>query len=127
MQIAMIGLGRMGGNMVRRLLRGGHQCVVFDRAPEAVAELAKAGAVAASSLADLAARLDPPRTVWLMLPAGEITEGTIGALAGHLEAGDAVIDGGNSYFKDDVRRAGELAGKGIHYLDAGTKIGRAHV
>ncbi len=123
MQIAMIGLGRMGGNMVRRLLRGGHHCVVFDRAPEAVAELAKEGAVGASSLADLAAKLDAPRTVWLMLPAGEITEGTIGALAGHLEAGDAVIDGGNSYFKDDVRRGGELAGKGIHYLDAGTSGG----
>jgi 6-phosphogluconate dehydrogenase len=119
----MIGLGRMGGNMVRRLLRGGHQCVVFDRNPEAVAELGKEGAVGASSLADVAAKLDKPRTVWLMLPAGEITEGTIGALAGHLESGDAVIDGGNSYFKDDVRRAGELAGKGIHYLDAGTSGG----
>jgi len=123
MQIAMIGLGRMGGNMVRRLLRGGHQCVVFDRNPEAVAELAKEGAVGASSLADVVAKLEKPRTVWLMLPAGEITEGTVGALAGHLEAGDAVIDGGNSYYKDDVRRAGELAGKGIHYLDAGTSGG----
>jgi 6-phosphogluconate dehydrogenase len=123
MQIAMIGLGRMGGNMVRRLLRGGHRCVVFDRNPEAVAELGKEGAAGASSLADLAAKLDKPRTVWLMLPAGEITEGTIGALAGHLEAGDAVIDGGNSYYKDDVRRAGELATRGIHYLDAGTSGG----
>jgi 6-phosphogluconate dehydrogenase len=123
MQIAMIGLGRMGGNMVRRLLRGGHRCVVFDRNPEAVAELAKEGAAGASSLADLVAKLEKPRTVWLMLPAGEITEGTIGALAGHLEAGDAVIDGGNSYYKDDVRRAGELSGKGIHYLDAGTSGG----
>jgi 6-phosphogluconate dehydrogenase len=123
MQIAMIGLGRMGGNMVRRLLRGGHSCVVFDRNPEAVAELGKEGAVGASSLADVVAKLDPPRTVWLMLPAGEITEGTIGALAGHLEAGDAVIDGGNSYYKDDVRRSGELAAKGIHYLDAGTSGG----
>jgi 6-phosphogluconate dehydrogenase len=123
MQIAMIGLGRMGGNMARRLLRGGHQCVVFDRSPEAVAELAKEGAVGASSLADVVAKLEKPRTVWLMLPAGEITEGTVGALAVHLEAGDAVIDGGNSYYKDDVRRAGELAGKGIHYLDAGTSGG----
>ncbi len=123
MQIAMIGLGRMGGNMVRRLLRGGHRCVVFDRSPEAVAELAKEGAVGASSLADVVAKLEQPRTVWLMLPAGEITEGTVGALAVHLEAGDAVIDGGNSYYKDDVRRAGELAGKGIHYLDAGTSGG----
>ena len=123
MQIAMIGLGRMGGNMARRLLRGGHRCVVFDRSPEAVAELAKEGAVGASSLADVVAKLEKPRTVWLMLPAGEITEGTIGALAVHLEAGDAVIDGGNSYYKDDVRRSGELAGKGIHYLDAGTSGG----
>src|ERR1700674_6038264 len=110
MQIAMIGLGRMGGNMVRRLLRGGHQCVVFDRNPEAVAELAKEGAVGASSLADVVAKLEKPRTVWLMLPAGEITEGTVGALAGHLEAGDAVIDGGNSYFKDGVPAAPACAG-----------------
>ncbi|MBV8201838.1 MAG: decarboxylating 6-phosphogluconate dehydrogenase, partial [Acidobacteria bacterium] len=123
MQIAMIGLGRMGGNMVRRLLRGGHQCAVFDRNADAVAELVKEGATGASSLADLAGKLDRPRTVWLMLPAGEITEGTIGALAGYLESGDAVIDGGNSYFKDDVRRAAELAGKGLHYLDAGTSGG----
>jgi 6-phosphogluconate dehydrogenase len=123
MQIAMIGLGRMGGNMARRLLRGGHRCVVFDRSSEAVAELVKEGAVGASSLADVVAKLEQPRTVWLMLPAGEITEGTIGALAVHLEAGDAVIDGGNSYYKDDVRRSGELAGKGIHYLDAGTSGG----
>jgi 6-phosphogluconate dehydrogenase len=123
MQIAMIGLGRMGGNMVRRLLRGGHQCVVFDRNPDAVAELTREGAVGASSLADVAAKLAKPRTIWLMLPAGEITEGTIGALAVHLEAGDALIDGGNSYYKDDVRRAGELAARGIHYLDAGTSGG----
>jgi 6-phosphogluconate dehydrogenase len=123
MQIAMIGLGRMGGNMVRRLLRGGHQCVVFDRNPDAVAELVKEGAVGASSLADVVARLDKPRAIWLMLPAGEITEGTVTALAGHLEAGDALIDGGNSYYKDDVRRARDLAGRGIHYLDAGTSGG----
>jgi len=113
----------MGGNMVRRLLRGGHRCVVFDRNPDAVAELVKEGATGAASLAEVAAKLDKPRAIWLMLPAGEITEGTIGALAVHLEAGDALIDGGNSYYKDDVRRAGELAGKGIHYLDAGTSGG----
>src|SRR5258708_11098240 len=98
MQIAMIGLGRMGGNMARRLLRGGHRCVVFDRSPEAVAELAKEGAVGASSLADVVAKLEKPRTGWLMLPAGEITEGTIGAPAGHLEAGAARIDRGHSDF-----------------------------
>jgi 6-phosphogluconate dehydrogenase len=119
----MIGLGRMGGNMVRRLLRGGHQCVVFDRSADAVADLVKEGATGASSLADVVAKLDKPRAVWLMLPAGEITEGTLSALAGHLEAGDAVIDGGNSYYKDDVRRARDLAGKSIHYLDAGTSGG----
>jgi 6-phosphogluconate dehydrogenase len=119
----MIGLGRMGGNMVKRLLRGGHQCVVFDRNGDAVADLVKDGAVGASSLADVVAKLDKPRAVWLMLPAGEITEGTLSALAGHLETGDAVIDGGNSYYKDDVRRARDLAGKGIHYLDAGTSGG----
>jgi 6-phosphogluconate dehydrogenase len=123
MQIAMIGLGRMGGNMVRRLLRGGHQCVVFDRNGDAVADLVKEGAVGASSLTDVVAKLEKPRAVWLMLPAGEITEGTLSALAGHLEAGDAVIDGGNSYYKDDVRRARDLATKEIHYLDAGTSGG----
>ncbi len=109
--------------MVRRLLRGGHQCVVFDRNADAVADLVKEGATGAASLADVVAKLDKPRAVWLMLPAGEITEGTLSALAGHLEAGDAVIDGGNSYYKDDVRRARDLAGKSIHYLDAGTSGG----
>jgi 6-phosphogluconate dehydrogenase len=119
----MIGLGRMGGNMVKRLLKGGHQCVVFDRNPDAVAELVKQGAVGATSLEDVAAKLEKPRAVWLMLPAGEITEQTVGTFAGLLEAGDALIDGGNSYYKDDVRRGGDLAGKGIHYLDAGTSGG----
>jgi 6-phosphogluconate dehydrogenase len=123
MQIAMVGLGRMGANMVRRLLKGGHQCVVFDRSPETVAQLAKEGATGADSLADLVAKLAAPRAVWLMLPAGEVTEKTVGTLAGLLAAGDAMIDGGNSYYKDDVRRAGELSGKGIHYLDAGTSGG----
>jgi 6-phosphogluconate dehydrogenase len=119
----MIGLGRMGGNMVRRLLRGGHQCVVFDRNAEAVSELVKEGAVGAASLEEVAAKLEKPRAVWLMLPAGEITETTVGTFGGLLEAGDALIDGGNSYYKDDVRRAADLAGKGIHYLDAGTSGG----
>jgi 6-phosphogluconate dehydrogenase len=119
----MVGLGRMGGNMVRRLLRGGHQCVVFDRNPQAVSELAGEGAIGAGSLDDFAAKLAKPRTAWLMLPAGEITETTVEALATQLEAGDAMIDGGNSYYKDDVRRAAALAGRGIHYLDAGTSGG----
>ena len=123
MQIGMVGLGRMGGNMVRRLLHGGHQCVVFDRNPQAVAELAGQGAIGAASLDGFVAKLAKPRTAWLMLPAGEITEATVNALAGQLEAGDAIIDGGNSYYKDDVRRAAALAGKGIHYLDAGTSGG----
>jgi 6-phosphogluconate dehydrogenase len=123
MQIAMVGLGRMGANMVRRLLKGGHQCVVFDRTPDTVAQLAKEGATGAASLADLVAKLEAPRTVWLMLPAGDVTEHAVGELAGLLAAGDAVIDGGNSYYKDDVRRAGQLSDKGIHYLDAGTSGG----
>jgi 6-phosphogluconate dehydrogenase len=123
MQIAMIGLGRMGGNMVRRLLRGGHQCVVYDRNADAVAELVKEGAAGASSLADVVAKLAKPRAIWLMLPAGEITEATVTELGGRLDAGDALIDGGNSYYKDDVRRARDLAGRGVHYLDAGTSGG----
>src|SRR5580693_935277 len=122
-QIGMVGLGRMGGNMVRRLLRGGHSCVVYDRNPQAVAELAGLGATGASSLADFAAKLTAPRTAWLMLPAGEITETAIGELAGLLAAGDVVVDGGNTYYKDDVRRAAALARQGIVYLDAGTSGG----
>jgi len=123
MQIGMIGLGRMGGNMVRRLLAGGHDCVVYDLSPAAVAELAKEGSVGASSLDDFAARLTPPRTAWIMVPAGEPTEGMVRELGQRLAAGDAIIDGGNSFFKDDVRRAAALAAKGIHYIDAGTSGG----
>ncbi|HEY0781793.1 MAG TPA: decarboxylating 6-phosphogluconate dehydrogenase [Thermoanaerobaculia bacterium] len=123
MQLGMIGLGRMGANMVRRLLRGGHQCVVFDRNPDAVAELAKEGATGASSIDDFLAKLTTPKAVWLMLPAGGPTEDTVQLLGEKLASGDAVIDGGNSYYKDDVRRAGLLAGKGIHYVDAGTSGG----
>jgi 6-phosphogluconate dehydrogenase len=123
MQIGMIGLGRMGGNMVRRLLRGGHQCVVYDLSPAAVAELVKEGAVGATSLDDFAARLTAPRTAWIMVPAGEPTEGMVRELGARLAAGDAVIDGGNSFFKDDVRRARTLAEKGILYVDAGTSGG----
>ena len=123
MQIGMIGLGRMGGNMVRRLLAGGHDCVVYDLSPAAVAELAKEGSVGASSLDDFVARLTPPRTAWIMVPAGEPTEGMIRELGQRMAAGDAIIDGGNSFFKDDVRRAAALAAQGIHYIDAGTSGG----
>jgi 6-phosphogluconate dehydrogenase len=123
MRIGMIGLGRMGGNMVRRLLRGGHQCVVYDVNPGSVSALASEGAIGATSFADLAAKLEAPRAVWIMVPAGEATEHTIRTLAAHLEPGDSIIDGGNSYFKDDVRRASELRRSGIHYLDVGTSGG----
>ncbi|HYN19898.1 MAG TPA: decarboxylating 6-phosphogluconate dehydrogenase [Thermoanaerobaculia bacterium] len=123
MQIGMIGLGRMGGNMVRRLLRGGHECVVFDRNPQTVEALAKEGATGAESLDDFVAKLAPPKTAWVMVPAGPPTEATVHDLGDKLEPGSAVIDGGNSHFKDDVRRAGELRAKGIHYLDAGTSGG----
>jgi 6-phosphogluconate dehydrogenase len=123
MQIGMIGLGRMGGNMVRRLLHGGHDCVAYDVSPAAVAELAKEGAAGAASLDDFVARLTPPRTAWIMVPAGAPTEGMVRELELRLAAGDAVVDGGNSFFKDDVRRARALAGRGIHYLDAGTSGG----
>jgi 6-phosphogluconate dehydrogenase len=126
MQIAMIGLGRMGGNMVLRLTRGGHTCVVYDRSADVVKNIVdKCGgkAVAASSLQDVAAKLTKPRAVWVMLPAGAITEGTIAEFGKILEAGDTVIDGGNTYFKDDVRRAKELKPKGVHYMDVGTSGG----
>ena len=122
MQLGMIGLGRMGANMVRRLVAGGHECVVFDMAPAAVAELVKDKAVGAASLADLAARLTVPRAVWLMVPAA-VVDRTIADLVPHLASGDVVIDGGNSYYVDDIRRATELAAKGIHYVDVGTSGG----
>ena len=122
MQLGMIGLGRMGANMVRRLLRGGHQCVVFDRSAKAVADLAKEKATGTASLADFAKSLSKPRAVWLMVPAGVVDE-TIAELLPHLERGDILIDGGNSYYIDDIRRAKELAPKGIHYVDVGTSGG----
>jgi 6-phosphogluconate dehydrogenase len=122
MQIAMIGLGRMGSNMIRRLIKGGHQCVVFDRSPKAVADLARDKAVAASSLAELVGKLEKPRKLWLMVPAAAVDE-TIADLAPHLEKGDILIDGGNSYYVDDIRRARELAPKGINYVDVGTSGG----
>ena len=124
MQLGMIGLGRMGGNIVRRLLRAGHACVVYDANPKSVAELAALGATPASSLEDLVTKLDQrPRAAWVMLPAGEITEATVATLGGLLTRDDILIDGGNSNFKDDVRRARELAGKGVRYMDVGTSGG----
>ena len=123
MQLGMVGLGRMGGGMVRRLLAGGHECVVWDRDASVVAAHAAEGAVGAGSLAELVRKLAPPRAVWLMLPAGAPTEGTLAALADLLAAGDALLDGGNSHFKDDVRRAKELGARGLDYLDVGTSGG----
>jgi 6-phosphogluconate dehydrogenase len=113
MQLGMIGLGRMGANMVRRLLSGGHQCVVYDMSAKAVQALVREKAVGSSSLADLTRLLSKPRAVWLMVPAG-VVDNTLADLLPHLERGDIVIDGGNSYYIDDIRRAKELAAKGIH-------------
>ena len=123
MQIGMIGLGRMGGNIVRRLLRDGHEAVVFDRDPAAVKALAEAGATPADSLDDLVGKLGAPRTAWVMLPAGPITEETVAKLGGLMQADDCIIDGGNSFYQDDVRRARELDARGIHYVDVGTSGG----
>jgi 6-phosphogluconate dehydrogenase len=122
-QLGMVGLGRMGANIVRRLQRDGHQCVVFDRDPAAASALADDGARPASSLADLAKALTPPRAVWVMVPAGTITDQVIDDLAGVLEAGDTIIDGGNSYYRDDIRRAARLAEAGIDLVDCGTSGG----
>jgi 6-phosphogluconate dehydrogenase len=118
----MVGLGRMGANMVRRLLRGGHHCVVFDQSSKAVEELAKEKAEGSSSLQDLAKRLEKPRAVWLMVPAAAV-DGTIADLLPHLETGDTVIDGGNSYYVDDIRRSKKLSERQIHYVDVGTSGG----
>lgn len=123
MQLGMVGLGRMGGNMTRRLLRGGHDVIAYDRSGEAVGEAVAAGAAGSSTLSDLAAGLEAPRTVWVMVPAGDATERTIGELAGLLSPGDTVIDGGNTYFKDDVARAERLAARRLHYIDVGTSGG----
>ncbi len=122
MQLGMIGLGRMGANMVRRLIGGGHECVVFDMSPKAVADLAKEKAVGASSQADLIKKLAKPRAIWLMVPAG-VVDRAIADLLPHLEKGDILVDGGNSHYIDDIRRAKELAAKGIHYADVGTSGG----
>ena len=123
MHIGMVGLGRMGGNMARRLLRDGHQVAAFDPDPGAVAEIETSGATGAKSLGDLAAQLPTPRTVWVMVPAGRITEETVTQLADLLERGDTVIDGGNSNYKESIRRSETLAERGIDYLDCGTSGG----
>ena len=116
-------MGRMGGNMVRRLMRGGHQCVVSDLSPQNVNELAKEGATGSASLDDFVAKLTKPRAAWVMVPAGNATEQTVLALGSKFEAGDIIIDGGNSYFKDDIRRSQKLKDRGIHYVDVGTSGG----
>jgi 6-phosphogluconate dehydrogenase len=123
MQLGMIGLGRMGANMVRRLMRGGHECVAWDLSAENVSAIAGEGAIGAASIDDLLTKLKPPRAVWIMVPAGDATENTVNELAARMEAGDIIIDGGNSYFKDDARRAGQVKAKGINYLDVGTSGG----
>ncbi|HEV2451903.1 MAG TPA: decarboxylating 6-phosphogluconate dehydrogenase [Streptosporangiaceae bacterium] len=123
MQLGMIGLGRMGGNIVRRLMRDGHSCVVYDRNQAAVQAFEKEGATGANSVADFAAKLTVPRAAWVMVPAGEITGSAIRDLASHLEAGDTIIDGGNSYYREDIARAAELAQRGIHLVDCGTSGG----
>ena len=123
MQLGMVGLGRMGGNMVRRLMRGGHQCVVSDLSPQNIAQFVKEGATGSSSLDDFVAKLKKPRAAWIMVPAGDPTEQTVNALAQRFEPGDTIIDGGNSYYKDDVRRSQKLKEKGIHYIDVGTSGG----
>jgi 6-phosphogluconate dehydrogenase len=123
MELGMVGLGRMGANMARRLMRDGHRIVAYDVNPDAVTELAGEGAEGASSLAELAAKLSPPRSVWVMVPAGEITEQTIEDVAAVLEPGDAIVDGGNSYYRDDIRRAEALREKQIDFVDCGTSGG----
>jgi 6-phosphogluconate dehydrogenase len=123
MQLGMVGLGRMGANLVRRLMRDGHRCVVFDNNAGAVAELVADGAVGADSLADFVAKLDKPRNTWVMVPAGAITESVVNELGGLLDADDVMIDGGNSRYHDDIRRSKALAEKGVHFVDCGTSGG----
>jgi 6-phosphogluconate dehydrogenase len=123
MQLGVIGLGRMGGNIVRRLTRKGHRCVVFDQKPAAIKTLVGEGAAGAADLKQLVGQLEKPRAVWVMLPAGEITENAVTELGTLLEPGDIIIDGGNAFYKDDIRRAKALRAKGIHYVDCGTSGG----
>ncbi len=123
MQLAMVGLGRMGANMTRRLMRGGHQLVVSDLSPDAVKQLAGEGATGSTSLDDLVTKLTAPRAAWVMVPSGDATEKTVQTLLARMEKGDTIIDGGNSFFKDDVRRSEMCAAKGVHYVDVGTSGG----
>jgi len=123
MELGFVGLGRMGGNMVTRLVRDGHHVVAYDRSPDAVSLARANGAEVAAALADLSGALRPPRAVWVMVPAGEPTESTVQALGGLLERGDTIVDGGNTRWKDDVRRAAALSARGVHYVDAGTSGG----
>ncbi len=123
MQLGMVGLGRMGANIVRRIMRDGHTAVVYDRDPAAVAALVAEGAIGAASLEELAAAMTPPRAVWAMVPAGAITEAVVDDLAQVLSSGDSIIDGGNSYYRDDIRRAAKVAPLGLHYIDCGTSGG----
>ena len=123
MQLGMVGLGRMGAGIVRRLQRAGHHCVGYDLSADAVAALTADGMVGASSLEELAAKLEQPRAVWLMVPAGEITDRTIAAVAAVLDSGDVILDGGNTHYHDDIRHAAALSEKGIHHVDVGTSGG----
>lgn len=123
MQLGMVGLGRMGANMTRRLMRGGHQLVVSDLSPDAVKQVAGEGATGSTSLDDLVGKLTAPRAAWVMVPSGDATEKTVQTLLSRMQSGDTIIDGGNSYFKDDVRRAEMCAAKGVHYVDVGTSGG----
>jgi 6-phosphogluconate dehydrogenase len=123
MELGIVGLGRMGANMARRLMKDGHKIVAYDVNPDAIAALASEGAEGASSLEDLAAKLSAPRSVWVMVPAGEITEKTVDAVAAVLDSGDAIVDGGNSYYRDDIRRAAKVGEQGIDYVDCGTSGG----
>jgi 6-phosphogluconate dehydrogenase len=123
MELGIVGLGRMGANMARRLMRDGHKIVAYDVNPDAVSQLASEGAEGASSLEEMASKLSAPRSVWVMVPAGEITEKTVEDVAAVLESGDAIVDGGNSYYRDDIRRAAKVGEKGIDYVDCGTSGG----
>ena len=123
MQLGVVGLGRMGAGLVRRLMADGHRCVVFDVDPKAVAALVQDGATGAGSMADFVQKLTVPRAAWVMVPAGDITGKTIEELGSHMESGDMIIDGGNSYYRDDIRRAEKLSARGIHLIDCGTSGG----